>query len=213
MAVKTMLTWEAANGVAAGALEIDATTLLGFEVTAEVTEHPVETGPAVADHVRPMNGTVALEGVITNYPIELPATQMEGITLGNASVTLPDGSRATVRRFSAEVDRVRLCDAVLLSLVEGGVLVALTAGLRSVEDLAISRHRAERNTETGEGVKLTLELRRVRTATTARAPVPLVRRAQVSLDRGAQPADNRTAAARIQDSAPMQALVRALGGG
>lgn len=211
MAVKTLLTWEAASNVAAGALELDATTLLGFETAAEVTEHPVETGPGVADHIRPLNGTLALEGVITDHPIALPATQMNGATLSPGTVDLPGGGRATVQRFSAPVDRVRVCDAVLQSLVDGGVLVTVTTGLRTTESLAIARHRAERNGETGESVKVVLEFKRVRLATTARAPVPLVRRAQVQLDRGAQPADNRTAAARLSDTAPMRRLAEALG--
>lgn len=211
MAVKTLLTWEAASNVAAGALELDATTLLGFEATAEITEHPVERGPNVADHIRPMNGTLAMEGVITDHPITLPATQMNGATLAPGTVDLPGGGRATVQRFSAPVDRVRACDAVLQSLVDGGALVTVTTGLRTTESLAIARHRAERNGETGESVKVVLEFKRVRLATTARAPVPLVRRAQVQLDRGAQPADNRTAAARLSDTAPMRRLAEALG--
>lgn len=212
-AVKTMLTWEAAEaaGVAAGALELDATSLLGFETTAEVTEHPVERGPNVADHIRPLNGTLALEGVITDHPIALPATQMNGATLAPGTVDLPGGGRATVQRFSAPVDRVRACDAVLQSLVDGGVLVTVTTGLRTTESLAIARHRAERNGETGESVKVVLEFKRVRLATTARAPVPLVRRAQVQLDRGAQPADNRTSGARFADTVPMRALAERLG--
>lgn len=213
MAVKTLLTWEAFSSVPAGALEIDAVGLLGFDQVAEVTEHPVETGSAVADHIRPQSGTVTTEGVITNAPLVLPSTQMNGATLAAGSVSLPDGSKATALRFSSAFDRVRDCDAVLQLLAESGALVSLSTGLRSVSSLAVSRYHAERNAETGESIKVTLELKRVRLATTARAPVPLVRRAQVQLERGAQPADNRTAAARLQDTAPMQALGRLLTGG
>lgn len=206
MAVKTVLTWEAAGAVPAGALELDAASLLGFESTAEVTEHPVETGAAIADHIRPLNGTFSVEGVVTNHPIILPATQMNGVTLAPGTVTLPDGSRATVQRWSAAFDRVRACDEVLRGLVEGGVRVTLTTALRTVDSLAVARYRAERNGETGESIKVTLELRKVRLATTARAPVPAVRRAQVRLERGAQPADNRSFLARVLDGgAPMQA--------
>lgn len=211
--VRTLLSWEddAASGVPAGALEIDATTLLGFEVTAEVTEHPVETGPAVADHIRPLNGSVSIEGVITDHPVILPTTQMNGVTLGPGTAALPGGGAAAVQRFSGPVDRVRLCDALLLRLIEGGVRVTVTTGLRTVGGLAISRHRAERNGTTGHSVKVTLEFRRVRLATTARAPVPAVRRAQVALQRGAQPVDNRTVGARVADTAPARALAGLLG--
>lgn len=201
---KTVLTWDATATLAAGALEIDAVEVMGFEALAEVTKHPVERGSDIADHVRPGNGTVSLEGTITDAPILLPSTQMGGVTLAPGTVTLPDGSRATVQRFSGTVDRVRACDEVLRSLADAGALVSLTTGLRTVASLAIVRCRVERNAETGGAIRVTLELERVRIATTARAPVPAVRRAQVRLDRGAQPADNRSFLARVLDGgAPM----------
>lgn len=212
---RTLLSWDddPAVNVTAGALEIDATSILGFEETAEITEHPVETGTAVADHIRPLNGTISLEGVITNSPIILPATQMNGVTLAPAAVPLPGGGSVTAQKFSAPFDRVRACDEVLAGLIRAGARVTVTTGFRITESLGIARYKAEKNGETGDSVKITLELKRVRIATTARAPVPAVRRAQVTLERGAQPADNRSSAARIQDSAPMRAVLNALGGG
>ena len=199
--VRTLLTWEGSTvpPVAAGALEIDAASMLGFESSAEVTEHPVETGAAVADHVRPLNGTITLEGVITNAPIVLPTTQMNGATLAPGVVTLPDGSRATALRFSGAFDRVRACDETLQSLVDSGAIVSITTGLRTVNSLAITRYRPERTGDTGDAIKIVLEFKRVKLATTARAPVPAVRRAQVRLERGAQPADNRSFLARVLD--------------
>lgn len=212
---RTLITWDddAAINVTAGALEIDATSMLGFEDSAEITEHPVETGAAVADHIRPLNGTLMIEGVITNSPIVLPSTQMNGVTLQSGTASLPGGGAVTVQKFSAPFDRVKACDEVLTGLIRRGVRVTVTTDFRTTESLAIARHKAEKNGETGDSVKITMEFKKVRIATTARAPVPAVRRAQVTLERGAQPADNRTGAARIQDSAPMRALVSALGGG
>ena len=213
--VKLLISWDddAAPSLAAGAVELDATTLIGFESAAEVTEHPVETGPSVGDHIRPMNGTVTLEGIITDAPIVLPSTQAQGVSAASGTVSLPGGGTAVAQRFSGTINRVRLCDETLRGLVEAGALVTLTSGLRTVDSLAITRYAPERNADTGNSMKVTMAFKRVRIATTARAPVPLVRRAQVTLDRGAQPADNRTAAARISDTAPMRALGSLLAGG
>lgn len=213
--VKLLISWDddAAPSLAAGAVELDATTLIGFESAAEVTEHPVERGPSVGDHIRPNNGTVTLEGVVTDAPITLPTTQAPGVSVASGTVSLPGGGTAVAQRFSGTINRVRLCDETLRELVEAGALVTLTSGLRTVDSLAITRYAPERNADTGNSMKVTMAFKRVRIATTARAPVPLVRRAQVTLDRGAQPADNRTAAARLSDTAPMQALGRLLAGG
>ena len=104
----------------AGALEVDCTPTQGLELTAEVTDFPVEQGSAITDHVRPMNGTITLEGVISNTPFVLPSTQMQGITLAPASVVLEGGSgqaRATMLRWSDVFDRRKVCDTILAGLV------------------------------------------------------------------------------------------------
>lgn len=211
--VKLLISWDddAAPGLAAGAVELDAVSLIGFESAAEVTEHPVETGASVGDHVRPTNGTVTMEGVITDAPIALPTTQAPGVSVASGTVSLPGGGTAVSSRFSGTINRMRLCDETLRGLVESGALVSVTSGLRTADSLAITRYRPERNADTGNSMKVTMELKRVRIATTARAPVPAVRRAQVQLDRGSQPADNRTAAARLADTAPMRRLAEAMG--
>lgn len=214
---RTVLDWTDDAG-GAGALEFDAVTLYGFEAVAEVTEHPVEQGTAITDHVRPQNGTVTLEGVITNAPIVLPATQMDGNSFTPGVVTLSDGTKVTAQRWTSPVDRVRACDAVLEALVADATLVSITTGLRTVDSLAVSRYRCERNDSTGAGaVRVTLELKRVRIATTQRVPVPAVRRAQVPAQRGTQPADNRSFLARALDggepATTARSTVRSLLGG
>jgi len=55
-----------------GDIWIDVSVREGHALTAEVTEHPVETGADVADHIRPMPATIDIDGVVTNHPIELP---------------------------------------------------------------------------------------------------------------------------------------------
>jgi hypothetical protein len=47
-------------------------------VGAEVTDHPVERGANIADHIRPTARTFSIEGLITNYPIEVPKSHMGG---------------------------------------------------------------------------------------------------------------------------------------
>ncbi len=44
------------------------------EGAADITEHPVETGPDVADHIRAKLASLTLEAMVTNTPIEDPFT-------------------------------------------------------------------------------------------------------------------------------------------
>lgn len=197
--VRTLLDWTDATG-ASGALEIDCTKSRGFELAAEVTEFPVESGSAIADNIRPVNGTVAIEGTISNSPIDLPSTQMEGVTQVTGSQTLSGGSRATMTTFSGPFDRRRACDTVLAALVSSGTPVRLTTSLRTVENLAITRYKVDESVETGDALPLVMEFKALRIATTARVPVPAVRRLQVPPNRAVQPTDDRSVAARALDN-------------
>lgn len=185
--IKTFLQWDQ-DGQTIG-LEVDATPSQGYESTAETTDHPVENGAAVIDHVRPGNDTFTLEGIISNAPVLVPTTQMGGVTrsVGAVPITV-DGKteQATALRWSAPFDRVRICDALLRSAVKAGAVVALTTGLRSEENLVITRYGASRATEVGQAVAITLEFRQLRIVTTQRVAVPAVRALQVPPATGAQ---------------------------
>jgi len=146
---------------------------------------------------------------------------MDGVTRTSGSIPLPGGERATAQVFSGPFDRVRACDRVLAALIEAGTLLTVTTGLRTTESLGLTRYKAERSSQHGDAVKVVLEFKRVRVASTRRVAVPAVRRAQVQVDRGAQPVDNRSALAMgLDGGAPATAArsaarsaARARGGG
>ena len=215
------LEWDGNAVGSAGALEIDAAKLYGFEHVAEVAEHAVEAGAPVSDHIRPVNPTCSIEGVVTNTPVTVPTTQMDGITRAPGALTLGGGAQITVQRWSGPFDRVRLCDAILADLATKGELIRVFTGLRIFEDMGITRYRAERAQGGGDAVAVTIELKRVRIVSTARATVPAVRRVQVQAQRDAQPVDDRSALARgLDGGAPVTAArervrqrLRLLGGG
>lgn len=191
------LTWLDASG-AEVSLTLDGTKTQGYEHPAEVTEHPVETGAAVTDHIRPGNPTVMIEGIVTNAPVVIPATQVPGVVRTLQTVTLATGAKVQLQRWSQTFDRVAVCDELLAALVESAALVRLTTSLRSMESLAVVRYKADRS-DPGDAVTVTLELKRVRLVSTSRAAVPAVRRAQVASQRAAQPVDDRSALARALD--------------
>lgn len=64
--------------VTIGDIWIDVSVREGHDLQAEVTEHPVESGANIADHIRPLPATLAIDGIVTNHPIELPGSHVEG---------------------------------------------------------------------------------------------------------------------------------------
>lgn len=62
------IVWEMSVGPLA-ILEFDCTPAENHVASAEITEHPVEKGAAMTDHVKPNQRVITLEGMITNTPI------------------------------------------------------------------------------------------------------------------------------------------------
>lgn len=58
-----------------GDLAIDCTVTETHTATATVTEHPVESGSNITDHIRPEPVQLAVTGIITNSPIGTRQTQ------------------------------------------------------------------------------------------------------------------------------------------
>lgn len=190
-------------------LDVDITPTQGYERTAEVTEHPVERGEPVSDHVKVQNGIVTLEGFITNAPVSLPSGQLQGATRSAAAVDMPGAGRATLLRWSSPIDRVRECDVLLDDLLRSRELVTLTTSLRFLESLVLTRYKVDKSTGGGDAIAITLELKQVRIVGTQRVAVPAVRRLQVPPNRGPQPAAPNTSVARNIH----RAIARAFGGG
>lgn len=57
-------------------------------LTAEATHNPVEEGADVTDHVRLMPRTLQIEGLVTNHPIALPGSHMDGAKLDKRGFTI-----------------------------------------------------------------------------------------------------------------------------
>ena len=190
------------------ALELDVALREGYERTAELSEHAVETGAAITDHVRPVGATITIEGLISNAPVRIPSTQMGGASPVETRIEVTVAGRKialAARGWTAPFDRVRDCDRLLTALVETGQLVRITSGLTSVDNLVVTRYRVDRDASTGDALPVTLDLKRVRVASTRRVAVPAVRRIQPVRNQGAQPpVDRRTSLRRIGQSGENQ---------
>jgi hypothetical protein len=198
------LEWTDGNGDPQ-AIDFDASERETYEGTTEVTEHAVEQGAPVSDHVRPNAETFVFEAWVSNQPISVPGTQLDGASGSTQAIDVRVGSqtvRAAVLKFNQGFDRRGAVDELLRALKDAGQRLTVVSGLRTATDVVIERYAVERDAESGAGLHLTLGLKRVRIATTAGANVvPAQRRGQRRQNRGAQPAtsaaDRRTFALRL----------------
>jgi hypothetical protein len=61
-------------------IEFDATVRELHTSSVTLTEHPVEKGANISDHVRPELTHLTCEALVTNHPIRLPRTNMQGVS-------------------------------------------------------------------------------------------------------------------------------------
>jgi hypothetical protein len=100
--------------------------------TADVTKHPVESGPEVSDHIQLHNPTLRLKGTISNTPLDLSSSIGNLIAGGIAAVT---SSQARENILNTGLQQAAsIAGAALM----GGAADPLSAGLAGSAD-AIAR--------------------------------------------------------------------------
>lgn len=184
------VTIEYRNGDSYTAIVLDVTEHESYEATAALSDHPVERGVNISDHVRANPDTITLEAMISNTPIVSPADQPSGsvrpatITVGGVPV------RVNTLQWATPFDRARSADTLFNALLHDGALLRVTTGLRTMESMVLTRYSADRTAATGSSLPVVLEFRQARQVSTLRTNVatPAQRRGQRAGNRGGQPA-------------------------
>lgn len=182
------------------------------ETVSEVTDHPVEVGVNVADHVRPLPDRVSLLAYVTNQPIlegergaltsfklDVPkftppleptpgsifrstVAAVEGLLFGEPENT------AQVVAFPSFFDAIGETYDTLLEFQKNAVLLQIVDNLRNYENMVIERVAAPR-TVGDSGVEFGIDLRQLRIVTSgevAAPPVPEEPRGQGKGNKGGQ---------------------------
>lgn len=79
------ISWEGASGQTFF-ITLDVAAKVQHTSTNQVTDHPVEIGSNVSDHIRPDPNVLTIEGVISNTPIFLPSDHIGNATLVTQTV-------------------------------------------------------------------------------------------------------------------------------
>lgn len=198
MAQLVTIAWTGADGQTYS-VALDATTSLSLEDTNTITEHPVEDGSNMSDHIRPDNDTIALEGVISNTPVYLPPDHTDGAQeidvpvegvaqsvrvplpgIGALAGNIPISPtpKGVVKGFSPEFDRIAACYEALLKLRNDGVLCRVITHIRVYDSMAIRRLGVLIDPTTGEMLPLSMEFQKIRIGSTEEVPVPEIPRAR-----------------------------------
>jgi hypothetical protein len=166
-------------------LEIDVVASETHNGSAEVTEHPVESGANKTDHVRPRPVELRIEGLVSNAAVT-PQQSLVYDAERHAFDVESDGQaddRAQVARDILEGIRTR-GDVVALQLgsaaqaQESGARFSGRGAIRSTarlyEDLAIVELSFPRDRSTGDALRFSATFRQIETATSQTVDAPVI---------------------------------------
>jgi hypothetical protein len=193
----TEISWE--QGGVQQLMRFDAVTRQAHESTARPTDHPIEEGADVSDHIQPGLDSLSMEVVVSNEPISDPETQMDGAVGTVRSVEVPSSlnlgplaipltQTVSVFAFSQEFDRVRTVYDLLRELKANGTRIDIHTTLRDYTDMVLTRVAPVRQASTGDALFATVDAREISVVSseTVSVPEPEETRGETNRNRGRQ---------------------------
>lgn len=172
---------QTADGIPKILAVLDAVTEEEPTFTADVTQHPVERGPEISDHIQLKNPTLRLKGTISNSPLDLQTT-IGNLIAGGLSLITSSQARQNILNTGLQ-QGAGIAGAALLGGASGGVAGgAMDALMRTVllnvyearvpfdvitkrqryESMVIESLRFPRDTSTGFQLAFEIEMIRLR---------------------------------------------------
>lgn len=155
------------------------------DYTAVITEHPVEAGPEISDHIQLTNPTLRLKGVISSTPLDLSvaianmaagalaaitSSQAQGNLLnsgvsqgvGLLSATLQgNAGNVAANAFTGAVDAVSR--TILLNAFQSATPFTVVTRRQSFSNMVIQRLSFPRNEETGYALEFEMDIKQLKT--------------------------------------------------
>lgn len=159
-------------------LGIDATPRIMHSFSAEVTDHPVEAGGNITDHVRPRALSLTLDGVMTDYPSQ--ATKQP-----NVGAIANYYSDVGTKRFNGRSVAV---SSLFQRLQNEGVLITVNTKLKRYADMVLQEFTCTADASTHHAIRFTLTFKQVKFVQSQETKVArvsaLVRKAQPKVELG-----------------------------
>ncbi len=139
-----------------GVVELDCTVSATHSFKVEATEHPVERGAKITDHLRPEPDVVTIEGLVSNTPVSR-TQQARAVAAAGGSLTTTAGA-ASIFGVPGYAEAAL---AKLLAIKDGGILVTLATELKTYTDMAIVSLDIPRDASTGDALRFSATFKKI----------------------------------------------------
>ena len=149
-------------------ITLDALISQSPQYSSEVTEHPVEKGADITDHVRPKSLNLSIEGMISETPIENIQSRIlqakaaiDNFALGKLSPSPPTDPRGPVR----------IAYEQLLAIRAEGKVISIVSRLAKYENLVLQELKFVVDASTGDSLLFQASLKEIVTVESSVSPV------------------------------------------
>jgi len=177
-----------ATGIPVPLAVLDVVKDEAVDYDADVTEHPVEEGPEVGDHIQLLNPIVRLKGTISSTPLDLSvaianvaAGALSAITSSQARSNLlnsgfsqgvgligaalqGNAGNLAANAFSGAVDAVSR--TILIAVYQNKVPFTLVTKRQTYPNVVIKKLRFPRNEETGYALDFEMDIKQIKIVST-----------------------------------------------
>jgi hypothetical protein len=200
--VRCQIVWEGINRQSYH-MTLDAVTAQQHTLQSEATDHPVEFGINLTDHIRPLGDQVSLRGIITDTPMLLPPDFVEGakqvevkikapvrtvgstivgrlagpVTAATSRIPLPQAFQrkdGTALGFDPVFNRTLACWNALRKIRDDALLVQLVTRLHTYPSMALVSCQVSQEPRSGTSLLLALEFKQIRVARTDFVAIPAI---------------------------------------
>ena len=154
-------------------LILDMTKNLSHSHTANPTEHPIEDGSIISDHIDLQNDVLSFEGIMSEAPITLTAALVGNVAgaipaIGGSSNTLAGslftGIAATLGGLllNAGTNRAQEAHDALLQIQKDKIPVTIITGLMAYNNMVLSGFNPIENAQIGNSLSFTATFKEIK---------------------------------------------------
>ena len=139
-----------------GDLFIDGTHLETIDYSSEITNHPIETGSSISDHIYKSPLKVIMEGSITDTSVDLVGTAKNVINMFDGNLL-----NNVINKFNGKGQKQTAAYEFLKDLHDNKTIVTIVNYLDTFENMVIESLNFPRSRDTGERLFFTITLKQV----------------------------------------------------
>lgn len=139
-------------------IEFDATLSESHDITAEITQHPVESGAKITDHYRVLPREITINGIVSNTPLTGLFSSVQGLI---SSAQRIGGALGLTQEQESPANQAY--DKIYKSMKDGELLVIATT-LKEYRNMLITSFSTRRDATNGNVLNATISLKEIKIA-------------------------------------------------